>query len=187
MPGECPAAHSVPRLSLCSPGRRWNSCEVTTPGACQGSSSSQGNQWRENFSSPAASIPWGLGLQAAINLKTASAMATKQNWDVLWHSETVTQQGRSNLWDKAEPEAAKNAKWRNRVRGEISGLKWSGKRQNIEDMLAKQRTVTVLNKVLQIFTSKYCPWLEVRQRLKVEIWFAQQSKHKQVRFFSPPL
>lgn len=141
----------------------------------------------ERTTSPALQPPFpgGWGFQQQQNLKTASATSTKQNWDVLWHSETVTEHGRSNLWDKAEPEAAKNAKWRNKVRGEISGLKWSGKRQNIEDMLVKQGTVTVLNKVLQILTSKYCPWLEVRQRLKVEIWFTQQSKHKQVRFFSP--
>lgn len=55
-------------------------------------------------------FPGAGGFKQQQNLKSASSTTTKQKLDVLWHSETVTYHGESNLWDKAEAEAAKNAK-----------------------------------------------------------------------------
>lgn len=95
-----PVLCSVPCLSFCSSGRRWNSCEVTKSGPVRAPATARGTNGGNNFSNPAFSIPWGMWHQAATNLKSASSMTTNQKLDVPWHSETVTYHGKVHLWTR---------------------------------------------------------------------------------------
>lgn len=130
---------------------------------------------------PPSSRGWNQKQQQNLN------SATNQKLNVLCHYELLAHHVRSVLWVKAKPEAAEKTKWKKRARKKIAGLKWPGKRQNIVDALVKQRIGwqcwTPSCKYLHLVNITF--WLDIRQGLKVEIWFIRHSKHEQ-RGFSYP-